>query len=355
MGALTPSFLMDLESRMQVISEREYSRLTSNLWWKMVTKTRTSGAKRDVLLWLLSTAQIRPTGSKGGNVAFEDLVSVYTEIETSHAGDGLKLHNDQLTDTDGNGMQLAAEWSAQIGAYMGYWPQKETARFLKFAHLLAGAGGFTGYDGKAFFATDHPVNPFLASAGTYANLLTGAPVAASGNTPYYPGTCPIDESVSVDVALQNLSKIMAYVSSYRMPNGEDPRFLRPRGILCPPRLFPRAVQLTNAKFIAQAATGGAAVGDVEALIKSLGYAMPVQADELSGFESDTTFFVVAEQIMSTELGGVIYTEREPFSIGYYGVQTEAELSRRREHEWLVDGRNSIAPGHPYLLIKCKGA
>jgi phage major head subunit gpT-like protein len=345
---------MDLESRMQVITEREYNRLAMNVWYPAITKLRGSTGRRDVIMWLLSTAQIRDQG-KGGNINFSDLVSTYTEIENKYAGDGLRLSKAQLTDTDVGGMDLAGQWSGDIGAYMAYWPQKQVVNVLKKGHLLEAAGGFTGYDQKAFFATDHPVNPFNTNAGTFANILTGAPVAASGNTPAIPGACPIDDSVPLDTALINLGKIFSYIASVRMPNGEDPRFLRPSTLLVPPRMFPRAVQLTSAKFLAQAATAGGGSADVEALIKALGFATPRMADELAGFESDTTFYVGCETISTSQLGAVMYTEREPFAINYYGTVDQAVLGRAQELEWQCHGRNVVSAGHPYLLFKCKGS
>lgn len=351
MPALTPTFLYGVESRMQTITENEYNRLTDNLWWPKLTKVRTSTGRRDVVQWLLSTATIKDQG-KGGNIAFDDLVSTYLEIENKFSGNGLKLQRSQFEDTDGAGMDLAAQWSQDTGAQMAYWPQKQAAYLLKNGHTASIA---TGYDKKAYFAIDHPFNPYNLGLGTYANLLTGAPVAANGGTPAYPGTCPIDISVNADVALQNLAKIFAYIAAWKMPNGEDPRMLRPEGLLCAPTLFPRAVQLTNAAFIAQAAGSGAASADVKALITALGFATPILADELSGFENETTFYVICKQIASAQLGGLIYTEREPFKINYYGVTDQVELSRRQELEWHNHGRNVMSPGHPYLIIKCKGS
>lgn len=340
MPALTPEYMMDLESNMQTLTEREYARLGSALWWRSITKLRTTGALRDVVMWLLSTATIKDQG-KGGNIAFSDLVSQYTEIENRFSGDGLRLRRQQLEDTDGNGVDLAGQWSADIGAYMAYWPQKQVTKLLKNAHTA----NYVSYDKLPFFSAAHPVNPYKAQAGTYANVFTGAATAT------YPGACPIDDSVSLDVALSNLSKIVSYIATIRMPNGEDPRFLRPKAILCSPRMFPRAVQLTNAKFIAQAVGTGGGSADVEALINALGFATPTQADELAGFENDTTFFVAAEQVSSSQLGAVLYTEREPFKINYYGNIDTAELNRAQQLEWHCNGRNAVSCGHPYLLFK----
>lgn len=340
--------MMDLESRMQRLTEQEYNRLNANLWWQKITKVRSTMARRDIVYWLLSTATIKDQG-KGGNIAFEDLVSTYTEFETKFSGDGLKLRRAQLEDTDGDGLNLGSEWSAQIGAYMAYWPQKQVTQMLKNAHDPL---KFTGYDGKAFFASDHPINPYNEGAGTFSNIFTGAAGGLLGSA--YPGAVPIDESVSLDTALSNLSRIMGYIASIKMPNGEDPRFLRPAFILCSPRAYPRAVQLTGAKFFGMSSGGGGVAStDVEAIIKALGYAMPIMVDELAGFEDDRTFFVACENVASTQLGAIVYTQREAYRINYYGTQDQAVLDRAQELEWHCIGRNAVSAGHPYLLFKCK--
>lgn len=356
MGAVTPQLVVELETRIQAVSESEYSRMVKNLWWRSVAKVRPSSTLKEIVTWLLSTAQIKDQG-KGGNAAYDDLVSAYTSYENKVSGANLELSRFQLEDLHGGtiggeAFDLAGQWGSDIGYYAAYWPQKQVAYFLKNAHTAA---LFTGYDAVAFFATNHPVHPYDSSKGNYANLITGASAAASGNTPAYPGALPIDESVSVDVALSNLGKLRAYIASIRMPNGEDPRFLRPVGMLCSPKLMPRAVQLANARMIAQLASSGTGTGDVEALVKFLSFATPIEVDELGGFESDTTYFVVCEQAQTSQVGAVIYSEREPFKINYYGVLDQVELARKQKYEWQCQGRNVVAPGHPYLLLKCKGS
>jgi phage major head subunit gpT-like protein len=343
MPALTPTNLVTLETRMSMLTENEYQRLSQGVWWPTVTKVRPTGAGKEILSWLLSTAKIHDLG-KGGNLIFEDLVSETTEIEPRFSGDGLKLTRAQFEDTDGQGLDLAAAWSGQIGAQMAYWPQELATALLMNGEDITKV---RAYDKKAFFAVDHPVNPYRPIQ-TFTNLFTGTATATS------PGKLPIDESVTVDVALQNLQKLVAYVASMKMPNGTQPRRLRLKYLIVPPALLFRAVQLTQAKFIAQAASGGAGVGDVEALIASLGFALPIQADELAGFEGDKTYFAVCEQITDTELGGLIYVDREPFRINYYGPQTDAVLNRADDLEWHCKGRNAMSAGHPYLIFKVKG-
>lgn len=358
MPAITPTFVMDLESRMRRIVENEYLRLTASdkMWWNKIAKVIPSGSRREIITWILNTAQLEDQGL-GGNISFEDMYLLETEYVPKTAGKGLKLRRQQFEDLDGNGVQLATEWSAQMGAQHGYWPQKQTAALLK-------AGETTlAYDAVNYFAKNHPVNPFNTAAGTYANLFSGAAASTPSTDPNdagYPGACPIDASVSPDVALNNLAKVYGYISSMKMPNGSDPRMLRPAGILAGPALFPRVCQLNSAKFLAMAATGGAGTADTTGFISALNYGMPTQADELAGFESDTTYFVIAEQIAGSQLGAFAYVDREAFTIRYYtgrggGTGTDAALDRPDILEWHTSGRNIAAPGHPWLLFKVKAS
>lgn len=350
MPAITPSFLWDLESNMRVISASEYERLTRSLWWQRIMKVAPkSNSKRERISWLLDTAQIRPTG-KGGNMPFEDIVGQTTEVEFENAAGGLKLKKEQFEDLDGNGIDLAAHWSRQMGAYSSYWPQKMLAQqFLK----NSGAGPTT-YDGLAFFATNHPYNPFLTAAGTYSNVFTGS---ASG---IYPGALKIDSSVTVEEAINNIAKALAYIASLKMPNGEDPRFLRLAEMIVPPALEARARMVTGAAFIATGALGGGAGStDITPMVRNFGLsAEPIVAPELgSGFSggSDTSFYLAMEEITTNPLGAFSYVPRDEFTMLFYGPQNDAQLARIKEFQWTTEGRNNVLAGHPYLLFKCKAA
>lgn len=347
-GPLTPAFVMDLERRMRVIQNQEYQRLTANLWWSQVAKRIPSTGKSERMLWLLDTAGIQYVSRLGADVEFMDQVMNTTEFTAKAATAGLRLNRFQLEDHDGGGVQLAANWARTITQYGAYWPQKQVATALRNGTQAASLA----YDGIVFFkdaSSAHPVNPLDTSLGTYANRFTGA---ASGA---YPGALPISGN-TIDVALENLQKAIAYIAQIKMPNGEDPRGLRVSKILVPPALMARAVQLTNAKFIAQAAATGGGGADVTAVVASQGLGMPVQCDELAaGFTngSDTTYYLVAESATTDELGGVLYVEREPFSVLYHGEMTDAQLARMNEFQWMTRGRNVVGYGHPYLIFRCE--
>lgn len=349
MGQLTPSFLIDLQTRMRFISARDYQRLTSNLWWSQVAPETTMMGAKERMSWFIDTGTIEYVNKLGGEVNFEDVLVVSTEFEAKTATKGLRLNRNQLDDHDGNGVKLAEQWSSNVGAYAAYWPQKQVAAAIRNGSV---AGNVT-YDGKTFFASDHPLNPFDTGLGTFANDLTGA---ASGT---FPGACPIDptNAATLDVAFGNLQKVFTYIRSIKMPSGQDPRFLRPKAIMVPPALTKRAQELTNAKLVAAAAASGGGSQDVEAVIRNWGIGQPIECDELGAAftnGSDTTYYVLVEQLGQGELGPLTYLNRDPFQVIYNDHMTDAQLARINELQWTIRGRNVVGYGHPYLLFRCKG-
>jgi phage major head subunit gpT-like protein len=351
---LDPSFLFDFESRMQRITENEIARVTlaDNMWWRELTKVRNTGKRREILAWLLTTAQIRSQG-QGGNVHFENMVAKYLEIDVTTSGEGLELDKNQLEDNDGDGFDFASEWSQQMGGQIAYFPQAQIANLILNGETTTLSAA---YDGLSYFNIAHPLNPFRTSAGTFANLMTGA---SSG---LYPGAVPIDTSVDVSTAFTNLQKVIAYIASFKMPNGVTPRFLKVRGLLVPPSLTQRAQQLTNGRYIAQAVGSAGGSADVEAIIRNWGFGQPITAQEFATTTTSdaTSYYIITEQVQTSQLGALIYMEREPFSINYYtgsggGTGVDAVLQREQKLQWQCRGRNAVAYGHPYALIKCKAA
>lgn len=348
MGALTPEFTQDLQTNVKLIAAREYQRLLKNLWWNRVAKLRPSEGKSERLVWLLDSARIERVDP--GSVNFEDILSKSTEFTAEFAAAGLNIKKEMLEDLangvyGGEGLEVAAHWARQMGALAAYWPQKQVAKAIRDNPVT--------YDGLAYFHAAHPVNPFKSSAGTYANEITGAVLDAAGLGSAAP---KIDSSVTVDVAAENVGRVIAYAASIKMPNGEDPRGLRCVGMMVPPNLTTRAQQLTNAKVIAQAAATGGGGADVEAVVRNWGLGQPIQADELgASFEngSNTSYYMLMADAEQDELPAFTYVNREPFQIIAHNGTTDAELARIRELQWTTAGRNTVSPGHPYHLFRVR--
>lgn len=362
--ALTASFLADFKTNLQAKSEQSYQNKLKNLHYAKFTRTMTSESEREILAWLLSTARLQRNG-QGGNIEFDSLAQVKQTYVNGNFDAGLKLKKNQLTDLDGKGVELATEWNAQIGADIAYFPQREVV-----TQLLNGETGLC-FDGKAYFAKDHPIHPALVGIGTYANLFSGAAASTPSTDPNdagYPGACPIDESVTVDVAMSNLNKVLAYISSIKMPNGVDPRFLTVKGIIHPPKLRARVKQLTNAKLVAQPTSGGGGSANVEAVVQDWGFGEPICMAEIGGggkyplgengdgstvSGDDTSYYLLCAEEQTSDIGALVWIEREPVTIQAFMPDTQVKLAEAREFEWLAQGRGVAGYGIPYFLFKVK--
>lgn len=332
---VTPSFVIDLESRMRLITSNAYDSLNAESWWQKLTRVHESKSAREIMIWLLDTAMIEYT--EEGNIAFEELSHQRAEYVAEYASKGLKVRKSKFEDLDGNGVQLATGWSRQIGSYAAYFPQKQAAR------VLLNGTSVNGYDGVPLFSTSHPVDPFNAAAGTYSNLLT------TGVT--------LDDRHEMDVAFNSLNTIKKAIATVPMPNGEDPRNLRPRFFLAPTAMVQRLNLLLSAKFLG---LGGGST-DVSGIVTSMGFSGGVvEAPELGAAYggSDTDCYLVCDDVGSPDLDALVWVEREAFAIQYYSGQDgggiSAELNRARELEWHVQGRNVMAAGHPYKIFKLVG-
>jgi hypothetical protein len=389
---------------MKVITESEYKRriAAENFWAPKILRDTNIERKTERITWWLDTATIQPLGPTGdGEMEFESLVAQTVEYPTYKHGKGLRIQRDQLEDLDGTGLNQAAKWSELMGSETAYYRQRLASQVILNAANTDGSAA--AYDGVPFFADNttnsahgHPLNPFAKSVGGYCNWLhgsAGTSLTGPGFTSQpYPGALPIDESVTTDVALTNLRKAWSYIKSIKMPNGIDPRFLRPKYIMGPPALAARIAMLTDAKFIAQAAATGGGSADIVAYIKRMGFEVePIIADEFAASTdysttlpfmsltgsggsggtvkggnvtslpetiqgSDTTWYIVCEEGQTSQLGALLHVLRKPFKITYYtgdsgGTGLDAILDRIEEFEYHCRGRASVQLGHPYCIFR----
>ncbi len=362
MSMLTPVWVSSLESNMRSVRNEEYYRLASSeaLTWPKIMKRMPSASRIEQVMWLWDTAQIKGAGKRGAHFHFDEITGSKQEFEAEHGTSALRLTRDELLDKDQYGPNKAAHWSRQMGSYMAYWPQKSL-----IAGILAGETGTT-YDDKAFFATDHPVHPLDVPRGTYQNLWSSYPIHAITD-----GTTA---GVPLNTAIENLAKLFALIYAIPMPNGEDPRYLHLQSMWFPPAMQLRVEQLFSAKHIADIAVAATALlggvggtADIENAVKTtFGNIDLVMCREFATLGNGTTdaystYYLGTEELAANEFGAFNYIEREPFRITYYtGVDSDSSglnlvLARANELEWLLDGRNVVGYGHPFLFHKVKAA
>lgn len=322
---ISPEYVYDFETNLQAIMVDEWARIMPDLFWDQFMKVRTSSTKKELIEWMLTTAGIYAQDD-GGQIRFDDLVSISHEITNANFGAGLMLSRNDIED---NSIDRAGQWAQHIGSAGAYWPQKKM-----FELILAGESAL-GYDGVAFFSASHPVNPFNTALGNYSNLIAAK---------------PIDSSVTLAVASDNLASVVATIKQIKMPNGEY-RHLKTKKLMGPPQLEKRMLELTQAQAFGQGGSQTTATADN--VLRNYGWDAPHVAHELAG--DATSYYVACEDITSDEVGALMFQERKAWQLDSYQGETQVELDRRDEFEWHFKGRNAAAYGHPYLLFKVKAA
>jgi len=121
------------------------------------------------------------------------------------------------------------------------------------------------------------------------------------------------------------------------------------------------LSVLDSQFIAANASVSGAGGSlhIAGQLQKLGYGEVLLAPELN--VDPTSFYIVAEQITSSQLGAIVYVDREPVGVQYYTGQgggnagLDVLLGRTNDLEWIARGRATGGYGHPYLLFKVKAS
>lgn len=321
---ITPAWVATFETNVQTFIVDAWKRVEKNLIWDKMMDVRSSVTLRELYFWLVETAQIYDE-KQGGNKRYDDLAATFYEIDNSNSGAGLVLTKNELEDNmmaspamrGMPALDYAANWAKQIGGAGAYWPQQQM-----FALIAGGKTTTIGYDGVTYFNAAHPINPVAGTgAGTYSNLLTALPLATAAN---------------IQTAAANINSAVASMRGLKQPNGKF-RMLRPRVLLHDPSNLYTVNQLLDSKFFNAS----------ENVLTRLGIE-PVCADELS---VEAGVWYLGAELMPGEGGPFIFQEREPYYLTSYTADSQVELNRRKQFEWLYDGRNAAAPGHPYLFFR----
>ncbi|WP_437958587.1 Mu-like prophage major head subunit gpT family protein [Sorangium sp. So ce119] len=331
MGAITQSFIYSFETELQHRVQSAWNRVLKRLWWMRVASTQPSNTLTEIYEWQLSTARIHNLGLEGANKVYADLVSQQFSITNQYWGESLKLSKQKIKD---NKYELAAQWASDIGKAGAYHPQRQIVRLMRQGKTAK------CYDGRPFFDTAHPYNPFDSGAGTYSNLFT----ENEAGDPF-------------DLNAANLAEAYAYIESVCQPDGVTPRYLEGSQLIVPPQKRLVAGTLTGAKTITDPtnSTGGASADNILANQSDYSFVTPIVAPE---FKVEPHVWYIAVPIVSDEeapmRGAMVFQEREAFVLSTYTDMTDADLARVNQFEWNYEGRNEAQYGDPFLLYRFEG-
>jgi phage major head subunit gpT-like protein len=321
---ITPEFMVTFETKVSGLVSSSWDRVASALQWDRLMKTRQSQSQIEIITWLLDSVQISNQGN-GGNKRFDDMAAHSFSITNEEKGAGLRLFKSEIEDNQMrndpsvSAMDYALNWGRQAGAAAAYEPQRQMVALLK-----AGESA-TGYDGVPFFSASHPVTPGTTGGLTYANLYTGSTYDVAGAT-------------DLTIAGTRFANALAAVSGQKFING-IPRYLKPTIVLAGTALDFRFRNLLGAKTI----------NNTDNMIQSYGFEEPMILPEFD--DQPTSYYIGCEDILSDELGGLIYSDREAYTMNSFAPLSSAELMRHKAFEWTLDGRDGATYGHPFLLFK----
>lgn len=342
---ISPQWVGTFEKGLQTLILDTSARITKNLIWDKFVEVRQSATLTELYFFLIEAAQLRKEG-QGGNKRYDDQAATFFEVTNENSGDGLILTKNEIQDNvmaspllkGMSAMQFSENWARQMGALSTRWPQDS------LFDLLSRGETELAYDGVPFFSKAHPINKYGGPA-TYANLFSGAAASTPSTDEFdaaYPGACPIDESVALDVAQANFAKAVAYIQSLKGANGK-PRNLVVKYAKGGVGLRKRLSEVLDTKFLT--------LNGIENVVSRYGIE-PVIASEIGA--TDKSYYLYCE-IIPGEGGPIIYQDREGYVLSSYSLDSDADLQRRKQYEWSYDGRNTMAYGHPYLCFKVKAS
>lgn len=320
MSEITPTFMFDFQRNLSVRYANSWSRALGKLWYQAITITQPSSTLEEDYEWLLDSAQIRPTNSKGSELDFEDIVAIPFSIKNENYGTALKLDRNSIED---NKYERAPIWAAGAANAGVYWPQRSVVSLIQ-----SGKSNIC-YDGLSYFHASHPVNPYDAALGTFGNLFTAKPLNQA-----------------------NLAAVCAAINSIIGPHGA-PRYLDPEILLVDPTNYLTAQTLTNAEIITDPITLGTnrAASATNLIKRAYAFGEPVKVPEFAS--EPGVWYVGVKADQDAMQGAFVYQERKAFEMNSYTGMTLAELDRLNVFEWHVRGRNKSAYGDPYLFFRCE--
>lgn len=330
---ITPQWVGTFQTGVQTLLSRHSESTTKNLNWDKLCSVKSSTTLVELYFFLIETMRLDKEG-RGGQQRYEDIAATAIEIVNENSGSALQLTRNEIEDNqmrEPRGMPVldfTGAWTKGVANLAMRWPQDQL-----FA-LLAQGNTAKAYDNLSFWNTAHLINPKRAATGTYANVFTGA---AAG---IYPGALPIDESVSLDVAISNFSKALAYVEALTGPDGK-PRNAVVKYAAVGTSLKTRINQILDTKLQSNTT--------IENVVSRYGIE-PIVFPEIS--LTDKSCKLICE-FDDTEGGPLIFQNREDYALTMYDVDAFPELARRDSFEWRFRGRNAMAFGHPHKMFEMR--
>jgi phage major head subunit gpT-like protein len=307
---LTPANLNAMFTNFSLLYGEGYT--FTQPWWRQIATLIPSGSSTMTYGWMdripklrkwIGTRQVQNVASRSQlvtNVTFELTENVPKEL----------IEDDQFG--------LYSPLAMQMGKQAAKWPDQTIVTDVFTANP-------TCFDGKAFFATDHPVNIDDASYSTYSNLDNKALTAP------------------------NYGAARAAMRAYKGADGQ-PLAVNPTLLIVPPALEEAARIILNADFIASFVQGNSTAGNVGTTQNIWkGSADLLVIPELAG--ADTTWYLADT---SEVIKPFVFQLRQAPEFAYLNRPTDPNVFWDKSFIFGVSARGAASTALPFLMYKSVG-
>lgn len=284
------------------------------VWWMSVAMEIPSDTEENILDWLMQLPAVREWAGPRllNTAALEAYRLTNKDYELSISIKRTKFEDDKYG--------AFGPLFGQMGEQFGKWPDRQIAALLASYSTQANC-----FDGKKFFATDHPVNQNDPSKSTYSNLKT-----------------------SKALTYTNYVEQFALFQTQKGPNGEA-MGLTADTLIVPPELRETALSIVGSSNVIQVfGSNTAAAARENPMAKT---AQVVVVPELSSYSLGSTTWYLAQ------CGGEIkpfikQSRKEPVFVSRTNLEDD-NVFMKNEFQYGGDARAAFGYSFPWLCFRCE--
>lgn len=282
----------------------------SAAWWQALATLLTSDTEEEVHSWLQQIPGLAEwiTERNGSTVAASEY-----KLKNRDFNRDVKVPRNKFLDDK---LGLYAPIFEQLGMQSAKFADRQIARLMRRGHIDEATSRC--WDGKPFYATDHPVDANRAAAGVFGNYL-----------------------VNTDLTEANFNDVLRRISEFTLEDGE-PLGLTPTLLTVPGSMRAKALKVVKASIVED---GGAGVTNINQ------GALEVRViPELAGDATDNKSWYVS--VADQPIKPFIYQLRQAIVLALVFGPDSEHCKKNKELVYGAEGRAAFGYSFPQLSFKC---
>lgn len=279
-------------------------------WWQLLATLMTSDTEEEIHAWLQQIPGLAEwIGERNGSTV---AASAYRLANKDFNRDVKVPRNKFLDDKLG----LYAPIFEQLGAHAAKFADRQVARLMKRGHI--DEVGSRCWDGKPYYAPDHPIDPNTAGSGTFGNYLT-----------------------NTDLNEANFNDVLRRISEFTLEDGE-PLGLVATHLTVPGALRAKALKVAQAAIVVDSGAGVTNINQGVVEVRVL--------PELAGTATDNKSWYVS--VCDQPIKPFLFQLRAAILLALvFGPESE-HCKKHKEIVYGAEGRAAFGFTFPQLSFKC---